>query len=71
MSAFLKLDHKLIGEVMKLGRFKTRQEAVNAALVEFVERRNRLRILELSRKIDFDPNWDYKRMRGGIRTTHH
>jgi len=37
---------------------------LNAALAEFVQRRNRLRILELAGTIDFDPNWDYKKMRG-------
>jgi len=36
---------------------------LNAALSEFVARRNRLRILELAGKIDFDPNWNYKKMR--------
>jgi Arc/MetJ family transcription regulator len=61
----LKLDDNLIAEAVKLGRFKTKQEAVNAALAEFVARRNRLRILELGGQIEFDPAWDYKRMRRG------
>jgi Arc/MetJ family transcription regulator len=59
----LKLDDKLIDQAIKLGQFKTKREAVNSALAEFVARRNRLRILELEGKIDFDPDWDYKRMR--------
>ena len=50
-------------QAVKLGKFKTKQDAVNSALVEFVARRNRLRILELAGEIDFDPDWDYKRMR--------
>jgi hypothetical protein len=50
---------------VKLGHFKTRREAVNSALAEFVARRNRLRILELEGQIDFDPDWNYKRMRRG------
>ena len=54
----------MIAEAVKLGRFRTKQEAVNAALAEFVSRRNRLRLLELGGQIDFDPAWDYKRMRG-------
>ena len=64
MPTNLKLDDKMVEEAVKLGNFKTKQEALNAALAEFVERRNRLRILELAGKIDFDPNWDYKKMRG-------
>jgi len=59
----LKLDDKLIDQAVKLGQFKTRREAVNSALAEFVARRNRLRILDLEGQIDFDPTWDYKRMR--------
>jgi Arc/MetJ family transcription regulator len=63
MPTNLKLDDKMIAKVVKLGGFKTKQEAVNAALSEFVSRRNRMKILELEGQIDFDPSWDYKRMR--------
>jgi Arc/MetJ family transcription regulator len=61
----LKLDDKLLEETVKLGRFKSKREAVNTALAEFVHRRQRLRILDLGGKIEFDPNWDYKKMRRG------
>jgi hypothetical protein len=64
MPTKLKLDDKMVEEAVKLGNFKTKQQALNAALAEFVQRRNRLRILELAGKIEFDPNWDYKKMRG-------
>ena len=64
MPASLKFDDKMVEEAVKLGNFKTKQEALNAALAEFVQRRNRLRILELAGKIDFDPAWDYKKLRG-------
>jgi len=67
MPTNLKLDDKLIAQAVKLGGFKTKQQAVNAAIAEFVARRNRLRILELGGQIKFDPNWDYKRMRGSRR----
>ena len=63
MLANLKLDEKMVEEAVKLGNFKTKAQALNAALSEFVARRNRLRILELAGKIDFDPNWDYKKLR--------
>lgn len=63
MPTNLKLNDKLIAASVKLGNFKTKQQAVNAALTEFVERRQRLRILDLKGKIDFDPKWDYKKMR--------
>lgn len=63
MPTNLKLNDKLIEQTVKLGNFKTKQDAVNAALAEFVQRRQRLRILDLGRNIDFDPKWDYKKMR--------
>jgi len=65
MPTNLKLDDKLIEETVKLGNFKSKQEAVNTALAEFVQRRNRLRILDLAGKIDFEPTWDYQKMRRG------
>ena len=60
----LKLDDKLIQAAVKLGNFKSKQEAVNTALAEYVQRRHRLRILDLAGTIAFDPKWDYKRLRG-------
>ena len=63
MPTNLKLNDKLIEETVRLGNFKSKQEAVNTALAEFVQRRHRLRILELGGKIDFDAKWDYKKLR--------
>ena len=65
MPTNLKLNDELIKETVRLGRFKSKQAAVNTALAEYVHRRQRLRILDLGGEIDFDPNWDYKAMRRG------
>jgi len=64
MATNVLVDDKMVEEAVKLGNFKTKQEAMNVALTEFVQRRNRLRILELAGKIEFRPDWDYKKMRG-------
>ena len=64
MATNVMVDDKMVKEAVKLGHFKTKQEAMNVALTEFVQRRNRLRILELAGKIEFRPDWDYKKMRG-------
>ena len=64
MATTVKLNEKMVEEAVRLGNFKTKQEALNVALSEFVERRNRLRILDLAGKIEFRPDWDYKKMRG-------
>ena len=58
-----KLNNSLIRQVMKLGNFRTRSEAINVALTEFLARSGRLRILELEGQIDFDPDWNPKSMR--------
>ena len=64
MPTAAKLNDKLIGEAVKLGGFKSKQEAVNSAVAEFVQRRNRLRLLELGGQVEFHADWDYKKLRG-------
>jgi len=64
MPANLKLDDEMVAQAVKLGNFKSTQEALNAAVAEFVQRRNRLRILDLKGKVTFHSDWDYKQMRG-------
>ncbi len=61
----LKLDDRLVKRAVKLGRFKTKEQAVNTAVTEFIQRHQRRLILNLSGKIQFDTEWDYKRMRRG------
>lgn len=48
---------------MKLGGSRTKREAVNKALAEFVQRREQLRILGLFGTVDFDPGYNYKDQR--------
>jgi hypothetical protein len=63
MPAKVKLNDKMVEQAVKLGNFKTKQHALNAALEEFVQRQRRLHILKLAGKIEFDPAWNYKTMR--------
>jgi Arc/MetJ family transcription regulator len=46
MATNLKLDDALLQKVVALSGKKTKREAVNEALAEFVQRRERLKILE-------------------------
>jgi hypothetical protein len=48
---------------MKLGGSRTKREAVNKALAEFVQRREQQRILEMFGTVDYDPEYDYKLQR--------
>ena len=63
MATNLAIDDKLIDEARRIGSHKTKRDAVNAALKEYVERRKQLEILRLFGTIDYDPGYDSKKMR--------
>ena len=54
---------RLIAEAQKLGHHRTKKDAVNAALNEYVQRRKQVQILSLFGTIDYDRAADYKRER--------
>ncbi len=60
MATNLALDDRLIEEARRVGRHKTKREAVSAALAEYVKRRKQLRILDAFGTVDFDPKYNYK-----------
>ena len=60
MPTNLALDDKLIEEARRIGRHKTKKDAVTSALTEYVRRRKRLRILDQFGTIDYDSEYDYK-----------
>jgi hypothetical protein len=53
-------NDKLIEEARRVGRHKSKKDAVTAALVEYIRRRKQLRILGAFGAVDFDPRYDYK-----------
>ena len=53
-------DDKLIEEARRIGRQKTKKDAVTAAVVEYIRRRKQFRILGAFGTVDFDPKYDYK-----------
>jgi len=59
----LDLDDKLVTKVVKIGKFKSKKAAVNAALDEYVRRHSQAAILELAGTIDYDEDYDYKKLR--------
>ena len=63
MATNLALDDRLIQEAVKLGKHKTKKDAVTTALKEYVKSIRRLGILELEGKVDFWPGYDYKAVR--------
>ncbi len=63
MPTNLAIDDALIEQAKQIGQHRTKKEAVNAALSEYIQRRKQLGILELEGKIDFDPRYDHKALR--------
>ncbi len=63
MPTNLAIDDRLIQEAQKLGRHRTKKEAVTAALDEYIQRRKQREIISLFGTIDYDPSYDYKRAR--------
>ncbi len=60
MATNLSLDDDLVNEAKELGGHRTKREAVNEALAEYVARRRRRSLLDLFGKMDWDPDYDYK-----------
>jgi hypothetical protein len=59
----MKIDAELLRRARRLGGFRTNAQAINAALEEYVRRREQLKIFELAGTVDYDPEYDYKRQR--------
>lgn len=63
MSTNLAIDDSLILEAQKLGGHTTKKAAVSQALVEYIQRRRQLEILNLFGSVDYDKDYDYKQQR--------
>ncbi len=63
MPTNLAIDEQLLEKAVRIGGQRTKRATVNEALKEYIERRQRLRILKAIGTFDFDPTYDYKRAR--------
>ncbi len=54
------VDDKSVEQARELGQHETDEEAVAAALDEYVRRRGQLKILELFGKVEYYEDYDYK-----------
>ena len=64
MATNLQIDDRLINKAVKIGKHKTKKEAVTQALTEYIQQREQLKILNVFGKIDYDDDYDYKEQRG-------
>jgi len=60
MPTNLAIDDRLIEEAQKLGHHRTKEDAVTAALDEYIQHRKQQSILSLFGTIEYDQAYDYK-----------
>jgi hypothetical protein len=60
MATNLGINDKLVVEAQKRGKHKSKKDAVNAALGEYIRLKKQEDLFNLFGKIDFDPAYDYK-----------
>ena len=63
MATNLAIDDSLIQEAQKLGGHVTKKAAVSQALMEYIQRRRQLEIVELFGSVDYEADYDYKQQR--------
>ena len=63
MPTNLNIDDSLLEKAVMLGKHKSKKEAVNTALEEYIKLRNQMRIKDLFNKIDYDQKHNYKKQR--------
>ena len=63
MATNLALDDALIVEAQTIGGAATKKAAVTEALEEYIQRRKQIQIVSLFGTVEYDPEYDYKRIR--------
>ena len=63
MATNLEIDNQLIQEALQLGGHRTKRAVVEAALKEYVQRRQQIKITELFGTIEYEDDYDYKEQR--------
>lgn len=63
MPTNLNIDDSLLKKAVVLGKHKSKKEAVNTALEEYVKLRKQMQVKDLFNKIDYDKGYNYKKQR--------
>ncbi len=63
MPSNIDFDPELLAQVQELGGFRYKKDALNAALEEFINRRKQKEVIQLFGKVEYDPEYDYKKQR--------
>lgn len=54
------INDRLVRQAQRLGKHRTKQDTINAALEHYVRGYRQQRILKDFGTVDFDPEYDYK-----------
>ena len=63
MPTNLHIDSDLLDQAKRLGHHRTKRETVDEALREYIQYRKRVQAVDAFGTIDFDPAYNYKKMR--------
>ncbi len=63
MATNLSIDNDLLKTALEVGGLKTKKDTVNLALEEFIQKRKAGEIISLFGTIEYDREYDYKKMR--------
>lgn len=63
MATNLALEDKLINEARRIGKHKSKKDAVNAALRDYIRSHKRLKLLDWIGKVEYYDDYDYKAQR--------
>ena len=63
MATNLAIDNNLLVMAQDIAGIKTKKETVNLALKEFVQRRKQEEIFDLFGSIEYDDDYNYKKLR--------
>ena len=63
MPTNLHIDSDLLDQAKRLGHHRTKRETVDEALRRYIQYRKRVQAVDAFGTIDFDPAYNYKKMR--------
>ena len=66
MATNLAIDNNLLVMAQDIAGIKTKKDTVNLALKEFVQRRTQGEIIDLFGSVEYDDDYDYKKMRDRV-----
>ena len=63
MATNLQIDDRLIARAVKAGKHQTKKAAVTQALTDYIHHIEQENIISLFGKVEFDPQYNYKKQR--------